>query len=127
MMNFDTNAAISSTDTHIFRETVTIRPTKTHMLSDEWGWKELRDYVDHQMQLNFGKRDSRDAVVVSGICKSFVKRWGSAQSQEIARYAFETMGGMWLGKPVDFGRFTKNSDPYFASAIVSELRTKVAA
>lgn len=126
MMNFDeadSNVATISFTAPSVTESVTFRPTpKTFLVSGNWTWRELRDYIATQNEARFGMRDERDPAVVSGICKAFVARWGGKQAEEIARYAFERKGGVWMNKPVGFSRFTKNSDPYFAKQISQEMR-----
>lgn len=124
-MNFDeadgTTATVSVYAPSI-RETVTFRPTpKTFLVSGDWTWRQLRDYIEVQTSSRFGMKDDRDAAVTAGICKAFVARWGGKRAEEIARYAYERKGGVWMGKPVGFSRFTKNSDPYFAEVIVREM------
>lgn len=124
-MNFDKvdgNTATVSVNAPNIRETVTFRPSpKTFLVSGDWTWRQLRDYIEVQTASRFDIRDERDAMVLSGICKAFVSRWGGKRAEEIARYAYERKGGVWMGKPVGFSRFTKNSDPYFAQVIVREM------
>lgn len=126
MMNFDdadgTTATVSVSAPSI-RETVTFRPApKTFLVSGDWTWRQLRDYIEVQTSSRFDMKDDRDPAVIAGICKSFISRWGGKRAEEIARYAYERKGGVWLSKPVGFSRFTKNSDPYFAEVIVREMR-----
>lgn len=96
------------------------RPTmvqgKTHLTATSvWGWEQLRDYVVGEIQSRWGARP-RDPLKESGIFKGFVNRWG-AQSEPIARAAFEVYNGVWNGAPVAVERFAKGSDPYFAEVI----------
>jgi len=125
-MNFDRedgNTATVSVVSPTVQESVTFRPApKTFLVSGDWTWRQLRDYIETQMNSRFDMRDDRDPAVVAGICKAFVSRWGGKRAEEIARYAYERKGGVWMSNPVGFSRFTKNSDPYFAEVIVKEMR-----
>ena len=88
--------------------------------SDErWGWDDLRDYVVAQIEGKFGPFP-RDVRKEAGIFKSFVARHPE-HAAAIARYAFETSGGFWMGAPIQVTRFCKGSDPYFAEPIVKRL------
>lgn len=105
-------------------EQIIARPTvvssKTHLTaSGTWTWEQMRDYVVGEITARWGARP-RDPLKESGIFKGFVNRWG-AQSEPIARAAFETYNGIWNGAPVSVERFAKGSDPYFAEVIAKSV------
>jgi hypothetical protein len=87
--------------------------------TDVWTWQDLRDYVVREIESRFGTFP-RDLIKESGIFKSFLGRWGP-QAGPIAKAAFEVHGGMWRGAPISVTRFTKGSDPYFATQIADRL------
>ena len=87
--------------------------------SEAWTWEQRRDYVVGEITARWGARP-RDPLKESGIFKGFVNRWG-AQSEPIARAAFETYNGIWNGAPVSVERFSKGSDPYFAEVIAKSV------
>lgn len=93
----------------------------TFVMSEDadWDWRALRDYVCAQIEEMHGPfpRDDRKEY---GIFNAFVDRWGD-RSARIARYAFETADGMWMGAPISINRFCKNSDPYFGTPISEKL------
>lgn len=93
----------------------------THLMASgtDWSWEQLRDYVITQTEAKWGPRP-RNVLKESGIFKGFIKRWG-ANSERIARAAFEVYGGMWNGAPVSIERFASGSDAYFASVIAKSL------
>lgn len=88
-----------------------------------WGPTELRDYVLRMIGETSGAHVTRDPKIEHGIFTGFINRWGSAKSEAIARWAFETQPtpGMWLNAPIRPGRFTKGADEVFASVIASRL------
>ena len=93
---------------------------QTHLMGGgSWSWEQMRDYVVGQIEARWGARP-RDPLKESGIFKGFVGRWG-AQSEPIAKTAFEVYNGLWNGAPVSVERFAKGSDPYFAEVIAKNL------
>lgn len=100
-------------------------PTASVLLAadQEWGWRELRDYVVAQIVDRHGvfpRNEKKEA----GIFKAFCTRWGTA-APVIARFAFEQMDGFWMGAPISVNRFCKGSDPYFAERILKHLNWNV--
>lgn len=93
--------------------------SRVYLAKDEWTWQDLRDYVVHEIEARFGLFP-RDHNKETGIFKGFHSRWG-VDSQAIARYAFEVLGGRWAGAPISVFRFTKGSDEYFAAEIHQRL------
>lgn len=82
-------------------------------------WRRVRDYVvDHVTQCSGPFQ--RNPIKEKQIFSAFVNRWGD-KALPIARTAFEVHGGFWCKKPIDINRFTKNSDPHFASLIAATL------
>lgn len=102
-------------------EKVRARPShqRTHLVTEQWGWQELRDYVATEIEKRHGVFP-RNPVKESGIFKSFLSRWGD-QAPLIARAAFEQHDGWWKGAPISVNRFCKGSDPYFAEVIAKNL------
>lgn len=103
------------------RVSVTQVPTRTDLLTSEgdWTWQELRDYVVAQIEQASGPFP-RDAKKEFGIFSRFHREHGAA-GIEVAKYAFETLGGWWQGAPVSVTRFCKGSDPFFAIPIMQRL------
>ena len=62
----------------------------------------------------------RDPIREASIFKSFVGRWG-VDAKVISQYVFEIADGFWMGSPVTINRWTKGSDPYFATVIIQKL------
>jgi hypothetical protein len=94
--------------------------SRLHLVSSStWGWEELRDYVVERIENRWGPQ-RRDPVREASIFKSFVGRWG-ADAEVISRYVFEVADGFWMGSPVTINRWTKGSDPYFATVIIQKL------
>lgn len=129
LMNFDTDldraGVTRQTKVSVVTETVTAhRPTeaRTFLLGQEasWDWRQLRDYVVAEIEVRQGPGTFERGPREYGIFTAFCGRWG-AQAGSIARYAFEVCDGMWRGQPISITRFTKNSDPYFASVIAERL------
>lgn len=85
---------------------------------EAWEWSDLRDYVVTQIEARFGVFP-RDVRKESGIFKSYLARY--PQGPRIARYAFETAEGFWMGAPISVTRFCKGSDPYFSDVIAERL------
>lgn len=86
----------------------------------DWNWSDLRDYIAVQIEERHGPQ-VRDALKESGIVKGFIQRWGIERAHAIAVAAFDVHDGMWRNAPIAMGRFSKNSDPYFASVIAENL------
>ncbi len=129
MRNFETeldkagvNRIVKQTSV-VIREEVTVTKRqhhKTYLAStgEAWTWRQLRDYVENQIESRFGpiERDANWTVRTAGVFKGFVNRWGD-KAPAIARYAFERCDGEWMNEPVSVSRFTKGNDPYFAHPI----------
>lgn len=94
----------------------------THLMAQPggWDWEAMRDYVIGEIERRFGP-SPRNPAKESGIFKGFINRHGSVLAEKIARAAFEVHNGMWRGAPIGIGRFSQNSDPYFASIIASTI------
>ena len=105
-----------------------VRPlaSRSDLLSDEWGWQELRDYVVGQIESRWGARP-RDPNKESGIFKGFITRWGAQNARRIAEVAFTVHGGQWRGAPISIERFCKGSDEYFAAVIMRNIAAQPAA
>lgn len=86
--------------------------------AEGWGWEQVRDYVFEQLTSRFGPQP-RDAAKEAAVFKRFCNDWGTRAGQ-IARIAFDTYGGLWRGAPISVGRFSRASDPYFASVIARD-------
>lgn len=86
----------------------------------DWTWQELRDYVVKQLSDRNIRYAAIPAERLASIFKGFHARWGD-QAAAIARYAFEICEGYWKSAPITPVRFSKNSDPYFASLIAPRL------
>ena len=84
----------------------------------DWDWRDLRDFVVAHSRENGGRIIGGPRLV--GIFEGFMKRWGDAAVQ-IARYAIEVEGGVWLGHLVTPEDFAHGSDPYFAIPISERL------
>lgn len=98
-----------------------VKPSESRrdMISGEWGWEELRDYVVRKIEERWGT-SPRDPLKEAGIFKGFVGRWGD-QAKPIAIAACEVHGCLWRSAPLTITRFTKGNDPYFASVIAANL------
>ena len=118
--------ATTTLSTTVVEERVTVTPvasvTRSWLLKEpaEWGWRELRDYVVHEIESRFGPFP-RDAVREASIFKSFVSRYGTA-SAFIAQAAFEIYQGWWANAPISTNRFCKASDKFFGDVILGRLR-----
>lgn len=86
---------------------------------DQWGWRELRDYVVTQIEMRTGTWD-RVPYKENSIFQRFIKVWGS-QAGQIARFVFEVMDGKWDGKNVTLTHFCAKADPFFAGPIAEKL------
>lgn len=91
--------------------------SRSDVLTETWGWRELRDYVVTKTTEINGPFP-RNEVKEASIFKAFLTRWGPEKSQLIARLAFESHGGLWRGAPIRVERFCRSSDPYFAALII---------
>jgi hypothetical protein len=87
--------------------------------SGPWSWEALRDYVVVSIERRWGPFE-RNPMTEYRIFTSFLKRWGP-KAEPISRYVFEIRDGLWRGSPVTIYRWTKGSDPYFASVIADRL------
>ncbi len=106
------------------RETVRVHPAgerTSYLLKDpaDWDWQDLQAYVATRIIEIHGPfpRDDRKEC---GIFKSFVARHGK-MAGPIAKFAFEVVGGEWMGAPIQVTRFCKGSDPYFSDPIKIRL------
>jgi hypothetical protein len=100
------------------KESIKVRSSmgRTHLVSEQWEWEQLRDYVATQIEQRFGPFP-RNPIKEASIFKSFVKRWGD-QAPIIAKAAFEHYDGWWRGAPISITRFCKGSDDWFARKIL---------
>lgn len=89
--------------------------------TDEWTWRELRDYVEAELQSRGGPMERSGEFRDVGIYKGFIKRWGSERARKIARAAFELYEGRWGGAPITVTRFCQGNDPFFGSVIAERL------
>lgn len=133
MINFDTELDAAGTTRMVItdivpkvRDTVTVRPaapapepTPASTPAGDVSWELVRDYVIEQIGKVVGPFP-RDTRKENTIFMNFVGRWGAA-SMEIARYAFEQSGGVWMGAPVGVFRFHRTSDVCFAQEIFKLL------
>lgn len=105
--------------------TVTHEPSdsRTHLLSgdEQWGWRELRDYVVSSIEQRFGAFP-RDYKKEHGIFSSYINRYGN-DAPKIARAAFESYNGMWSSAPISINRFCKASDPFFSDVILNKINS----
>ena len=126
MQNFDTVLDVQGVSRMVIQESVVVKPraagpsspSRTHLLTEDWSWRELRDYVVAEVEKRQGSVDI-DPVKLAAIFKGFVHRQPNAQA--IARYAFETLDGYWQNRPVDVYRFCKANDPFFARPISEQI------
>lgn len=96
------------------------RDTSHKMVPEsQWGWREIRDYVVSEIEARTGIFP-RISYKEEAIFKRFFKDWGD-RAAPIAKFAFEIENGKWGGAPIAIGRFSKNSDPYFAEPISQRL------
>lgn len=102
-------------------QTTPLSESQTHLFAQThaWEWEQIRDYVVAEIEARTGPF-LRDPAKEFGIFSSFKKRWGW-RAGAIARYAFEVNNGVWNNQPVAVTRFTKGSDPYFATPISRRL------
>ncbi len=112
------NVSLSIEDSAPLRPAV-MSLSRRDMVSGEWGWEEVRDYVTRKIEERWGA-SPRDPLKEAGIFKGFVGRWG-AQAKDIAVAACEVHGCIWRSAPLSITRFTKGNDPYFAAVIASNL------
>ncbi len=99
---------------------------KTHLrcAPEDWGWRELRDYVVYAITSMTGEFAGHSSGAAEAqIFKSFVTRFGK-DAQRIARYALDTCDGVWYSQPVTIIDFCKNSDPQFAEPILKSLEVE---
>lgn len=133
MRNFDTELdRLGVTRLVAVTETVEITPTPTPVqprvrsmafigkADVDWQWDDLRDYVISEIEKKSGPIVRKPATQEYGIFNSFLKRWG-LRAPAIARYAFETCGGVWRNSQVRVESFCKNADPHFAQPISDRL------
>lgn len=111
----------------VITTTTTVTPesseSRTHLLSgdEQWGWKELRDYVVSSIEQKFGPFP-RDYKKEYGIFSSYLTRYGN-DAPKIARAAFESYNGMWSSAPISINRFCKASDPFFSDVILNKINS----
>ena len=132
LRNFDDAIDLAQTRTVTVRtpvqqveQTVSVLPRSEAVAyvaksAEHWSWDDLRDYVVGAIEHRFGPFP-RNAVKEAGIFKSFIARYPE-HAPAIARYAFETVGGYWMGAPIAITRFCKASDVYFAGPILARLQ-----
>lgn len=106
-------------------ETIRVTPNRSreHLSGRpvaEWNWSDLRDFIIEGIEQRHGPQ-VRDAKKEAGIVKSFISRWGIERAHAIAQASFDVYDGMWRNAPISINRFSKNSDPYFASIIADRL------
>jgi hypothetical protein len=94
---------------------------RSDLLTPEWGWRELRDYVDASLRRLGLPAETRESAQVAGIYKGFIARWGAFGAEQIARYVMDVERGVWMGQPVDASRFTKGADTWFGAIIAGRL------
>lgn len=94
---------------------------RSDLLSSDWGWGELRDYVVASIIERFGPI-LRNPVTEKSIFSSFINRWGADEAEAIARRAFEIHEGVWGSAPISVNRFCIASDPYFAEPLLEASR-----
>lgn len=88
---------------------------------EQWTPEDLRDYILAEVvkrQPLAAQR--RNPAAEMAICRSFCERWG-VNAPRIARFAFTVCEGWWNNSPIDFRRFSKASDAYFAEVIIGRL------
>lgn len=97
--------------------------SRAHLLTgdEQWGWRELRDYVVASIEERFGPFP-RDQKKEYGVFNGFINRYG-ADAPKIARAAFDSYNGMWQSAPVSINRFCKGSDRYFGDVILSKINS----
>jgi hypothetical protein len=126
MLDFDViESALPSTPMPVEADTPTNRvgtDSVAHVMkpTDEWDWKDLRDYVMREMERYHGPQ-VRDSIKERSIFGSFIKRHGAVDAAAIAQYAFGFCEGMWSKAPISVNRFCRNSDQYFAEPIKQRL------
>lgn len=86
------------------------------LLTQEWDWRALRDYVVLGIEREHGAFH-RDAAKEFGIFSGFIRRWGADKAQSIARYAVDDCRCVWRGRPLQIGKFSKPGDEAFANII----------
>ncbi len=114
-----TNVAFTATTT----VTPEVSESRSHLLAsdEQWGWKELRDFVVSSIEQRFGAFP-RDYKKEYGIFTSYVSRYG-ADATKVARAAFESYDGMWASAPISINRFCRASDPYFSDVILAKINS----
>lgn len=120
-----TRRVVSKTATPQVRETLTVIPASDSAgykarPVEQWNWTDLRDYIVVEIEKRHGPQ-VRDPKKEAGVVKGFISRWGIQQAHAIARAAFEVHDGWWRNAPISINRFTRGSDPYFASVIAERL------
>lgn len=99
------------------------QPTGTHYNlaflfkdTDEWDWRDLRDFVVQRITLRGGTIES-NPLRESGIFKSFLTRYGK-NGPVIAKIAFDVFEGVWYDRTVTITSFCKAADEWFADPIL---------
>lgn len=88
---------------------------------EQWTPEDLRDYILAEVvKRQPAAAQRRNPAMEMAICRAFSERHG-ANAPRIARYAFTIAQGWWNSSPIDFRRFSKASDAYFADIIIGRL------
>lgn len=96
--------------------------SKGYLLKEDldWDWQDLRDFILDEMESR-GISVDEPAAKVSGIIKSFFKRW-DLKGIAIARNIFEIREGQWYNHPITITNFCENQDPYFAKPVFDQTQ-----
>jgi len=88
---------------------------------EQWTPEDLRDYILTEIvKRQPAAASRRNPAAEMAICRAFSERHG-VNAPRIARYAFTIAQGWWNSSPIDFRRFSKASDTYFANIIIGRL------
>jgi hypothetical protein len=98
-----------------------VMPSSTHLLTSNWDWRQLRDYVITEIEKRFGVQPRLQATREASIFKSFLTRFPDGLAVRIAQFAFDVEDGWWSGAPIAVTRFCVASDEFFARPIVERL------
>ena len=84
----------------------------------EWSAETLHDYIAEEIERTGPQLPCRDSVIIAG---GFRDRFGAEMAARIAMAAFSAYGGIWMGAPVSWRRFSSSNDDYFGRRIREAL------
>ena len=95
---------------------------RSDLLTTDWGWEQLSDYLNEQIRQVTGAAPNVEAFKMKSVCMGFVRRWGP-DARVIAEAAFGAYRGFWRSSPIGLSRFTEAQDDYFAKPILEQIRS----